>query len=168
MSNTIINHRLPINNQQLLNIEIVISELKKYDLVQINDIFCIPEKEEIVRSKRNNKVKQVNRIYYPIKVKLENSNTMCYLRSFGADFNIVLFDWIDLKAPPKGFFSIGKGVANGIEVKSLLLAQFYGEPMILDDISKNLSKILKQRSNKFISIVDSQYDLPCLKVSAVI
>ncbi len=168
MLNTIINHKLPTNDEQLLDIEIVLSELNNYDLVQINDIFCIPEKEEIVRSKRNNKVKQINRIYYPTKVKLENSNTTCYLRSYGDDFNIVLFDWVDLKIPPIGFFSIGKGLANGVEVKNLLLAQFFGDLFILDDINKNFSKILKQRSNKFISKVDSQYDLPCLKVSAVI
>lgn len=168
MSNMILKNKQTFDKELLLNKERVLNELENYKLIQINDIFCIPEKEEIVRSKRNNKVKQINRIYYPVKVKLENSNTMCYLRSFGTDFNLVLFEWVDLKEVPKGYFSIGKGIEDGTEVKNLLLAQFFGDSEYLSDMNKQLSNQLKQSCKKYITAMDSLYDLPCLKVSAVI
>lgn len=167
MSNMILNKQI-FDKELLLAKERVLDELENYKLIQINDIFCIPKKEEIVRSKRNNQVKQINRIYYPVKVSLENSNTICYLRSFGEDFNLVLFEWVDLKEVPKGYFSIGKGIDNGTEVKNLLLAQFFGDPEYLIDINIQLSNQLKQSCKKYITAMDSLYDLPCLKVSAII
>ncbi len=143
---------------------------ESYSFYRINEIFIIPKSIKNRRSQINRMRVETNHLRYPVNVKINERGNLreYYIRSFGSDFNLVLFEWYETWDKPFRVYSLGKGLYNNREVALLALAQAFGEKEKLIVLADELKKKGENLFSELEITISTEFHSSCLRIAGVV
>jgi len=140
-----------------------------HGFTRISDIFIIPKNVHNTRSYIKKHIVRTDHLRYPINVKIEERDYGLqdyYIRSFGEDFNLILFRWYEAWEKPIKIYSLGPGIYKNKEVSNLMLAQVFDAPNQLSDLQVKLLNC-PSPFEELKSSLSKEFEVDCLRVWGV-